>query len=49
MMLFQEDYQRPVATVSMADIPTTTLHQVVSTNQFLILPRLSSQVCFILN
>lgn len=47
VMLFREDWKRPAATVSMADIPTATLHQVVSSNQFLTLPRLSSQVQYI--
>lgn len=43
VLLFNEDAQRPVASVSMADIPTTTLNNVVATNQYLALPRLSSQ------
>lgn len=43
VLLFNEDAQRPVASVAMADIPTTTLNNVVATNQYLALPRLSSQ------
>jgi DnaJ homolog subfamily C member 16 len=44
VMLFREDWKRPTATVSMVDIPMTTLQEIVSSNQFLTLPRLSSQV-----
>lgn len=43
VLLFNEDSERPVASVSMTDIPTTTLNNVVVTNQYLALPRLSSQ------
>lgn len=43
LLVFNEDPNRPVATVSMADIPTQTLSDVVSANKYLALPRLSSQ------
>lgn len=43
VLLFNEDFGRPVASVSMSDIPLTTLTNVVSANQYLALPRLSSQ------
>lgn len=43
VLLFNENPSRPVASVSMADIPTQTLTNVVATNQLLALPRLSSQ------
>lgn len=43
MVLLKEDSSKPAATVSMADIPTPTLHQLIEANQFLTLPRLSSQ------
>lgn len=46
VMLFREDWTRAAASVSMADIPTTTLHQVIADNQLLTLPRLSSQVLY---
>lgn len=41
--MFNEDSNRPVASISMNDIPTQTLNNVVSANQYLALPRLSSQ------
>lgn len=43
VLLFNEEPERPLASVSMADIPTTTLNNIVATNQYLALPRLSSQ------
>lgn len=43
LLVFNEDSSRPVASVSMADIPSQTLHNVISANQYLALPRLSSQ------
>lgn len=43
VLLFNEDAERPVASVSMSDIPTATLNNIVATNQYLALPRLSSQ------
>lgn len=43
LLIFNEDSARPVASVSMADIPTQTLVNVISANQYLVLPRLSSQ------
>lgn len=43
VLLFNEDAARPVASVSMAEIPTTTLTNVIAANQYLALPRLSSQ------
>lgn len=43
LLMFNEDPKRPVASISMSDIPTQTLNNVVSANQFLALPRLSSQ------
>lgn len=44
VLLFNENTTRPVASVSMKDIPTTTLHHIISSHQYLALPRLSSQV-----
>lgn len=44
VLLFNENTTRPMASVTMKDIPTTTLHQVIEANQYLSLPRLSSQV-----
>lgn len=44
VLLFNENTSRPIASVSMKDIPSTTLHHIISSNQYLALPRLSSQV-----
>lgn len=43
VLLFNEDLARPVASISMSDIPTQTLVNVISANKYLVLPRLSSQ------
>lgn len=43
LMLFNEDSARPVASVSMTDIASQTLSNIISANQYLALPRLSSQ------
>lgn len=43
LLLFNEDSVRPVASISMTDIATPTLNNIISTNQYLALPRLSSQ------
>lgn len=43
MLLFNENPDRPVASVSMSDIPSQTLNNVVAANLYLALPRLSSQ------
>lgn len=43
MLLFNEDAKRPVASVTMSEIPLATLTDVIGTNQYLALPRLSSQ------
>ncbi|XP_055385041.1 dnaJ homolog subfamily C member 16 isoform X2 [Condylostylus longicornis] len=43
LLIFNEDSTRAVASVSMSDIPTQTLNNVISANQYLALPRLSSQ------
>ncbi|KAH8380475.1 hypothetical protein KR009_010915 [Drosophila setifemur] len=43
LLLFNEVSPKYVASISMPDIPTQTLIDVVSDNQFLALPRLSSQ------
>lgn len=44
ILLFNENISSPIASLSMPEIPTTTLHHVISANQYLALPRLSSQV-----
>lgn len=44
VLLFNENSSRPVASISMKDIPTLTLHNIIASNQYLALPRLSSQV-----
>lgn len=43
LMLFNEDSVRPVASASMTDISTQTLSNIIGANQYLALPRLSSQ------
>lgn len=43
ILIFNEDSSRPAASVSMSDIPTNTLSNVIQSNQYLALPRLSSQ------
>jgi DnaJ family protein C protein 16 len=43
VLLFNENISSPMASLSMKDIPTSTLHHIVSSNQYLALPRLSSQ------
>jgi len=43
LLLFNEDSARPVASVSMTDISSQTLSNIISSNQYLALPRLSSQ------
>lgn len=43
MLLLKEDSEEPVVTVSTAEIPTQTLHQLIDNDQLLTLPRLSSQ------
>ncbi|XP_044754562.1 dnaJ homolog subfamily C member 16 [Coccinella septempunctata] len=46
VLLFNENTSRPMTSVSMKDIPTSTLHHIISSNQYLTLPRLSSQEVF---
>lgn len=43
LLLFNENAERPVASVTMSEIPLATLTDVIGTNQYLALPRLSSQ------
>uniref|UniRef100_A0A182RVV9 DnaJ homolog subfamily C member 16 n=1 Tax=Anopheles funestus TaxID=62324 RepID=A0A182RVV9_ANOFN len=43
LLIFNEYPPQPIATVTMSDIPSTTLHNIISHNKYLILPRLSSQ------
>ncbi|KAG5672388.1 hypothetical protein PVAND_002519 [Polypedilum vanderplanki] len=43
LLLFNEDSQRPIASVSMSDISLDTLNNIIKGNQYLALPRLSSQ------
>lgn len=44
LLLFHEDHSRPVARLSMADLPYSTLKDIIDANKYLQLPRLSSQV-----
>ncbi|CAL7950285.1 unnamed protein product [Xylocopa violacea] len=43
LLLFNENSEKPMASVSMKDISTDTMHNVISNNKFLALPRLSNQ------
>ncbi|XP_055616645.1 dnaJ homolog subfamily C member 16 [Toxorhynchites rutilus septentrionalis] len=43
LLIFNEDTSRPVASIAMSDIPTSTLNNIISVNKYLALPRLSSQ------
>nr|SVE73486.1 EOG090X049L [Daphnia atkinsoni] len=43
LLLFQEDRDRPAAKLSMADLPYSTLKDVIENNKYLQLPRLASQ------
>lgn len=44
VLMFNENTTYPMASVTMKDIPTSTLNHIISSNQYLALPRLSSQV-----
>ncbi|XP_065351702.1 dnaJ homolog subfamily C member 16 isoform X2 [Cloeon dipterum] len=46
LLLFNENTERPVASLSMPDIPVKTMHDIISNNKYLLLPRLSSQAMF---
>jgi len=43
ILVFKE-LEKPVATLSMTEIPQKLMHDLIENNKFLILPRLSSQV-----
>ncbi|XP_037947969.1 dnaJ homolog subfamily C member 16 [Teleopsis dalmanni] len=43
ILIFNEYCERPVAAITMADIPLQTINNIILTNKFLTLPRLSSQ------
>lgn len=43
LLLFNENAEKPMASVSMKDISSDTMHNVISNNKFLALPRLSNQ------
>lgn len=44
LLLFREDATTPAASVAMADLPYATMKDIIKSHQFLMLPRLSSQV-----
>ncbi|XP_071446764.1 dnaJ homolog subfamily C member 16 isoform X1 [Hetaerina americana] len=46
LLLFNENTERPVASLSMADIPVKTMQDIINNNKYLLLPRLSSQGMF---
>lgn len=41
--MFNEDSRGPRAKISLPEIPVQTLNDIISANQYLLLPRLSSQ------
>ncbi|XP_044593084.1 dnaJ homolog subfamily C member 16 [Cotesia glomerata] len=43
LLLFNENSEKPMASVSMKDISSETMHNVITNNNFLTLPRLSNQ------
>ncbi|XP_001603228.1 dnaJ homolog subfamily C member 16 [Nasonia vitripennis] len=43
LLLFNENLEKPVASISMQDIPNEMMQNVIGSNKFLILPRLSNQ------
>lgn len=43
LLLFNENIEKPMASISMKDIPSDTMHNVIASNKFLTLPRLSNQ------
>ena len=43
LLLFNENTEKPMASVSMKDIPSETMHNIITNNKFLMLPRLSNQ------
>lgn len=46
MLIFNEDTSRPIATLSGDDLKTSIMSEVLESNRFLLLPRLSSQSLF---
>ncbi|KAK7093775.1 dnaJ homolog subfamily C member 16-like [Littorina saxatilis] len=46
LLMFNEETTSPVATISMQQLERSTLEEVITGNQFLLLPRLSSQSVF---
>ncbi|XP_029155802.1 dnaJ homolog subfamily C member 16 [Nylanderia fulva] len=43
LLLFNENSEKPMASISMKDISSETMHNVIANNKFLLLPRLSNQ------
>ncbi|XP_069683345.1 dnaJ homolog subfamily C member 16 [Periplaneta americana] len=46
LLLFNENINRSVASLSMADMPIKTMQDIINSNKYLVLPRLSSQGMF---
>ncbi|KAF2355455.1 hypothetical protein FHG87_013792 [Trinorchestia longiramus] len=46
LLVFREDASTPAASVAMADLPYATMHDIILSHQYLMLPRLSSQSVF---
>ncbi|XP_063228337.1 dnaJ homolog subfamily C member 16 isoform X2 [Bacillus rossius redtenbacheri] len=43
LLLFNENVNRPAASLSMSDMPIKTMQDIINSNKYLLLPRLSSQ------
>ncbi|GIY00298.1 dnaJ homolog subfamily C member 16 [Caerostris darwini] len=46
LLIFNEDSSKPIATLSMTELTSQTMSDVIEANKFLLLPRLSSQNLF---
>lgn len=46
MLIFNEDISRSIATLSVSDLKTQLMKDVLDSNKYLFLPRVTSQVCF---
>ncbi|XP_035222719.1 dnaJ homolog subfamily C member 16-like [Stegodyphus dumicola] len=46
LLVFNEDPSKPIATLSMTELSVATMNDVIDSNKFLLLPRLSSQTIF---
>lgn len=49
MLVFNEDISRPTATLSVSELKTQLMKDVLDSNKYLLLPRVTSQVCNLSN